>query len=79
MHKYLLEFIITTYNTSEEAIKNYLKEFGEALEIYDCRKDEGKGKDFKININTEDPEMIFDICSQFGRIKTIKINKEGIS
>lgn len=77
MHKYFLEFIITTYNTSEEAIKNSLTEFGEALEIHNCQDYKGKGKDFRININTEDPTMIFDICSQFGRIKTVKINEEG--
>jgi dihydroxyacetone kinase-like predicted kinase len=74
MHKYLLEFIITTYNISEEAIKNSLTEFGESLEIHNCQPSQGKGRDFKIHINTEDPTVIFDICSQFGRIKSIKIN-----
>ena len=77
MHKYFLEFIITTYNITEEAIKNSLTEFGEGLEIHNCQDLEGRGKDFKININTEDPTVIFDICSQFGRIKTVKINEQG--
>ena len=77
MHKYFLEFIITTYNITEEAIKNSLTEFGEGLEIHNCQGLECRGKDFKININTEDPTVIFDICSQFGRIKTVKINEQG--
>ena len=77
MYKYLLEFVITTYDITEEAIKNSLTEFGECLEINNCQEQETRGKDYKININTEDPTVIFDICSQFGRIKTIKINEQG--
>jgi dihydroxyacetone kinase-like predicted kinase len=77
MHKYFLEFIITTYNTSEAAIKSSLTEFGEGLKINYCEDLQAKGKDYRINISTEDPTMIFDICSQFGRIKTVKINEEG--
>jgi dihydroxyacetone kinase-like predicted kinase len=77
MYKYLLEFVITTYDITEEAIKNSLTEFGEGLEIHNCQEQETRGKDYKININTEDPTAIFDICSQFGRIKTIKINEQG--
>jgi dihydroxyacetone kinase-like predicted kinase len=79
MHKYFLEFIITTYNITEEAIKVSLTEFAEGLEIHNCQDTQGRGKEFKIHLNTEDPTMIFDICSQFGRIRTVKINEEGIS
>ncbi len=77
MQKYFLEFIITTYNISEDAIKNSLTEFAEYLEIHNCEVTKGAGRDFKINVNTEDPTMIFDICSQFGRIKAIKVNEQG--
>lgn len=72
-----MEFIITTYNITEEAIKASLTEFGEGLEIHNCQDCEGRGKDFKINMNTEDPTVIFDICSQFGRIKAVKINEQS--
>jgi len=77
MNKYSLEFIITTYNMTEKAIKVSLSEFGEGLEIQNCLNGEARGKDFKINLNTEDPTVIFDICSEFGRIKSMKVNEAG--
>lgn len=79
MPKFFLEFIITTYNASKDSIKNSLREFAEGLEIHDCLDSDASGRDFKINLNTEDPTVIFDICSQFGRIKSVKVNEERIS
>ena len=76
MQKYRLEFILHTYNTSIEAIKNSLVEFGNSLEISDSEKSAQKGEDFQISLNTEDPTLVFDICSQFGRIRSEKINDE---
>ncbi len=76
MQKYKLEFILHTYNTSIEAIKNSLVEFGNSLEISDSEKSAQKGEDFQISLNTEDPTLVFDICSQFGRIRSVKINDE---
>jgi dihydroxyacetone kinase-like predicted kinase len=79
MQKYLLEFVLHTQNSSLKTIKSSLAEFGEDLQIIDFLPDNQdvnvKGKNFKININTEEPTTIFDICSQFGRIRTIKVNE----
>jgi len=75
---YNLEFILHTQNASSETIKNSLVEFGQDLEITDSRETYGRGKSFRVYINTEDPTIIFDLCSQFGRIKSVKIN-EGIT
>jgi len=36
-----------------------------------------KGNNFKVNISTEDPTIIFDLCSQFGRIRSVKVGNEG--
>ncbi len=33
-----------------------------------------KSQNLKIKINTEDPAIIFDICSDFGRLKSVKID-----
>lgn len=77
MQKYKLEFILHTYNTSIEAIKNSLVEFGNSLEISDSEKSAEKGDNFQIKLSTEDPTLVFDICSQFGRIRSAKINDEG--
>ncbi len=79
MPKFFLEFIITTYNASKDSIKNSLREFGEELEIQNFPGPDVSGRDFKIKINAEDPTVIFDICSQFGRIKSMKVNEEGKS
>lgn len=77
MHKYYLEFILNPYHASAEMIKNALAEFGENLGIADFEVFNSEDKSFKINICTEEPTVMFDICSQFGRISSIKINEEG--
>jgi len=77
MHKYYLEFILNTYNTSAQILKNSLMEFGDSLEICQLPKEDAQeGENFKINIHTEDPTIIFDTCAQFGRIKSVKVNEE---
>ena len=75
--KYRLEFILHTYDTSIEAIKNSLVEFGSSLEIYESVKSTEKGNDFQVSLNTDDPTLVFDICSQFGRIRSVKVNEES--
>jgi len=76
MQRYHLEFIFTAYNTSADAIKNSLTEFGEGLEVIDCQDSTNLAKNFKIKINAEEPTVIFDVCAQFGRIKSVKIDEE---
>lgn len=76
MHKYHLEFIINSYNTPIEIIKNSLMEFGDNVEITPLLGDnKDKGENLKINIHTEDPAIIFDTCAQFGRLKSVKIHE----
>jgi len=75
--KFKLEFNLHTYSASLEAVKGSLTEFGEVLTIAEVSDNSQKGKNFKININTEDPTIIFDLCSQFGRISSVKVGDEG--
>jgi P2-related tail formation protein len=75
--KFKLDFILHTYNTTLEAVKTSLAEFGEKLDISEIVDPSQKGKNFKININTEDPTIVFDVCSQFGRIRSVKVEEEG--
>lgn len=77
MPKFKLEFILHTYNTSLEAVKSSLTEFGEALTVMEDPDSSQKGNNFKVNISTEDPTIIFDLCSQFGRIRSVKVGNEG--
>ncbi|MCX5695752.1 MAG: hypothetical protein NTW18_03690 [Candidatus Omnitrophica bacterium] len=75
--KFKLGFILHTYNTTLEAVKSSLAEFGEKLDIAEVVDVGQKGKNFKINIATEDPTIVFDVCSQFGRIRSVKVEDEG--
>jgi len=75
MGKSALNFILTTMGASEQAIRNSLDDFGENLEILTLSKSEGsRVQDFNISITTDDPTIIFDLCAEFGRIKSVKIS-----
>ena len=74
---YKLGFILHTYNTTLEAVKNSLAEFGEGLEISEVLDPSEKGNNFKVNLNTQDPTLVFDVCSQFDRIRSVKVEEEG--
>jgi len=73
MQKYLLEFILHAQNTTGEVIRNSLAEFAEGLEIN--QDINTKGKDFRVHLCTDEPTVIFDICSQLGRIRKIAVNE----
>lgn len=75
MQKYRLEFTLHILDASMQAVKNSLFEFGEKIEITDCSAVDAKSGDFIVHMDTDDPTAIFDICAQFGRIKTIKVNE----
>lgn len=76
MLKYYLEFILNIQNESGDILEESMRELGEGLEInLICEDNSVKGKDFKIHIHTDDPTIVFDACSQFGRIRSVKINE----
>lgn len=76
MQRYRLEFILYVPKPALEAIRSSLSEFGDGLEIADsCPDHHTRGKNLKINIDTDDPTAVFDVCAQFGRIKAIKVNE----
>ena len=77
MPKYCLECILTIQNdTTLKTLKSAIIEFGENLEIYPAPEDNTvNSKDFRILIYTEDPTIIFDTCSQFGRLKSVKVSE----
>ncbi len=77
LSKYKLEFILHAYNTTLVEIKNSLAEFGSSLEVLQMPDSSGKGRDFKVNLNTEDPTLVFDACAQFGRIRSVRVEEEG--
>lgn len=78
MIKYKLEFILSTFNIDKQNVWNSLLDSAENLEIIEAMDKEIAGPaELKINLITIEPTIIFDICSQFGRIKSIKVEEKG--
>jgi dihydroxyacetone kinase-like predicted kinase len=77
MPYYSMEFILHTGESeSHSTVRNYLGEWARDLDITECSQDEcAPGKDFKICMHAQDPTIIFDLCAQFGRIKSVKIDE----
>ncbi|MBU0709922.1 MAG: hypothetical protein KJ793_04315, partial [Candidatus Omnitrophica bacterium] len=75
MQKYNLEFILYVYSGTLQTIKSALSEFGENLEVIDYKDEQGAAKSLKIKMKTDDPTAVFDICAEFGRIKSVKVNE----
>jgi len=75
MIKYSLEFILHAGDVSAQTLKNSLTEFCDELHILDAPAETGAGKYFAMKLCAEDPTLIFDICSQFGRIKSVKVEE----
>ncbi|MCX5711055.1 MAG: hypothetical protein NT060_03730 [Candidatus Omnitrophica bacterium] len=76
MQKFALEFILHAQGTTGEAIQSSLAEFGDEVKVEDCLDSNGSAKNFKVNMLAVDPMVIFDVCSQFGRIKSAKIDEQ---
>lgn len=74
--KFALEFILHARNANVKVIKSALLEFGSELDISpacDC----AQTGNYNIVLNTEDPTLVFDLCSQFGRIRSIKVSEQN--
>ena len=73
--KYLLEFVLHAKDSSPKIIKNALAEFGSDLTVASCQK-QGESCNYEINMTTEDPTLVFDLCSQLGRIRSVKVYED---
>ncbi len=76
-NNFSLEFILHAHNTSMQDIRNSLIEFAQDVEIVDMSPEVASGgKDFKLNMRVQEPTMIFDLCGQFGRIRSVKVEEK---
>ncbi len=77
MQKFTLEFILNASNTSADLIMRSLMQAGEEAKVL---RDSGQmgqeSENFQVRVSTGNPTLIFDICSQFGRISSIKIDEK---
>jgi len=74
--KYVLEFILHAKDSSPKIIKSSLAEFGSDLVVSDSQEP-GEDSNYKVSLTTEDPTLVFDLCSQLGRIRSVKVH-EGL-
>jgi dihydroxyacetone kinase-like predicted kinase len=73
--QFKLEFTLHAYGTTAEGIRNALAEFAEAVVIALIPGDTPQGEDYQVSLTTEEPQLVFDACAQFGRIRSIKIEE----
>ncbi len=72
--KYSLEFILHAKDSSPKIIKSALAEFSNDLVVDDCKM-HGESCNYKVTMITEDPTLVFDLCSQLGRIRSVKVHE----
>ena len=72
--KYVLEFVLHAKDSSPKIIKSALAEFGSDLIVADCQK-QAESCNYKVNMITEEPTLVFDLCSQLGRIRSVKVHE----
>jgi len=72
--KFTLEFVLHAKDSSPKIIKSALAEFGSELTVSDCPK-HAETCNYKVNMVTEDPTLVFDLCSQLGRIRSVKVHQ----
>ncbi len=72
-----LEFILSVNGTSAETLRTSLVEYTQEFDVQPCGPDPvSERQEYKVNLLTEDPTLIFDLCSQFGRLKSVKVHEE---
>lgn len=72
--KYALEFILHAKDCAPKTIQSSLAEFGHDL-VVNQSKEENESCNYNVSMITEDPTLVFDICSQFGRIRSVKVHE----
>jgi dihydroxyacetone kinase-like predicted kinase len=75
MSRYYMEFVLNTSCQKPQEIKDSIAGLGEDIEVLRVQPGPSLGEDFKISASTLDPTLIFDVCAQLGRIKTVKIEE----
>lgn len=75
--RYALEFILHVKDGSAKTIKNSLAEFGNDLVVSEAPQQK-ENCNYKVNMVTEDPALVFDLCSQLGRIRSIKVQENMV-
>lgn len=78
IEKYHLEFILYSYDSAPESIASLLSEFGDDAQVEQMPQEDefAKGREYRVRISAQDPTLVFDVCSQMGRIRSVKIDEQ---
>lgn len=78
LRKFRLEFVLSSRGMSEDMLRRAIEGIGEEIEIAFCPDSEVNGEvKFHVYLNTDDPELVFDICSQYGKLMSVKIDESS--
>jgi len=76
MYNYNVECILHTSRASVEDLQKALEGFGVDVEIILMPQvDKERGRDFKVHVCTQDPTVVFDVCAEYGRIRSVKVEE----
>lgn len=80
LRKFRMKFILGGRCLSEDMLRRALEDTGENLELSSAGEEDVCGETrIHVSLGTDDPELIFDICSQYGRIRSAKIEETKVS
>ncbi|MDD4900091.1 MAG: hypothetical protein PHT31_03255 [Candidatus Omnitrophica bacterium] len=69
---FCLDFLLNAPGASADVLKKSLEGCAENPQIQEIARE-----NFSISLRTQDPTLVFDICSQYGKISAVKVNEEG--
>lgn len=74
--KYRLRFTLHSSVACEESVKSTLAEFADTVCVEQMQPGNSAGsQEFTVSLYTEDPTLVFDACSQVGRIKCVRVEE----
>ncbi|MBP7215962.1 MAG: hypothetical protein KBA46_01630 [Candidatus Omnitrophica bacterium] len=78
MITYRLSFVLSAPHATEREIKASIAEFTSDLVVMPDASATGPERQYTLQMNVEDPTLIFDTCGQFGKIKSVKVDEVKI-
>ncbi len=80
LRKFRMKFVLGGGCVSEDILRRALEGIGEDIELSLHKETNVPGESgIHVSLGTDDPELIFDICSQYGRIRSAKIEETTVS
>jgi dihydroxyacetone kinase-like predicted kinase len=73
-HNYSLKFFLQAHDADAAAICNALRDIGEDVVVTAGQTADRPGT-FEVQLFTRDPALVFDVCGQFGRIQSVRIDE----